>query len=103
ATSSEPMDCGSILLVADNPEFAAAVQESLCEAGYNVTLAPGFELPASEADDIGDAEDRRSDLVLFLAADACHADAVDYSARSVAALAQVATRTALRQAALWVV
>ena len=101
--SSEPVARGTVLLVADDPELAAGVQESLCEAGHNVVVAPGFELPVSDADDIGEAEGREAERVLFLATGPCHGDPVDYTSRSVAALAQVATRATRRNAALWVV
>ena len=103
APSLEPMDRGSVLLVADNPEFGSAVQDALFKAGYRVRLVPGAEALGADADDVVDAEEPGPEVVFFLAEEPCSADPVDYAAQQVAALAQVATRTARHNAALWVV
>ncbi len=101
--SLESVGHGSVLLFADDTEFAAVVQDALCRAGQRVRLAPSSEPSGADVDDISAAGERGSEVVLFLAAAPGRGDPVEHVSQQIAALARVATRTALRQAVLWVV
>ncbi len=89
-----------LLLVAGTTAFAAAVEHGLSEAGHRVTRSP-YRGPA--APEAPEAEDGTPEIVLFLAEQPAPSDAVECAAQQIAALAQIATMAADRQATLWVV
>jgi acyl transferase domain-containing protein/NADPH:quinone reductase-like Zn-dependent oxidoreductase/acyl carrier protein len=98
---SNPAKPSSILLVAGNTAFAAAVQDSLCEAGHRVTLTHYSDPFAVE--DMAGVGDGIPEIALFLAEEPAIGDPVERASQQIAALARHATKAADRNAELWVV
>jgi acyl transferase domain-containing protein/acyl carrier protein len=99
---SAPREPCSILLIASNIESAAAVCESLCEAGHRVTLAQHSDMLEKAASDRGSGDGSNPETVIFLAEDSA-GDPIACAAQQMAVLARAATNAAEWKSALWVV
>jgi phthiocerol/phenolphthiocerol synthesis type-I polyketide synthase C len=93
----------SVLLVAGNTTFAAAVQDALCEAGHRVARARHSGPFAAEPAEADEADGGAPEIVLFLAEESGLGDPVERASEQIAMLARVATEVADRNSVLWVV
>jgi phthiocerol/phenolphthiocerol synthesis type-I polyketide synthase C len=92
----------SIFLVADDGAFAAAVEDELRGVGHRVTRPHRSDPYDADAPDPGDVGEG-PEIVLFLAEEHDPSDPVAHASQQIAALAQTATKTALRHSTLWVI
>jgi acyl transferase domain-containing protein/NADPH:quinone reductase-like Zn-dependent oxidoreductase/NAD(P)-dependent dehydrogenase (short-subunit alcohol dehydrogenase family)/acyl carrier protein/SAM-dependent methyltransferase len=100
---SDPTKPSSVLVVAGNTAFPAAVQDSLHEAGHRVTLCDPSDFIDADRPGQRIAGDEGLEIVLFLAEEPVSGNPVECASQQIAALAQVATEAAERDAALWVI